>query len=133
MEAQIKSLIEHAHAECVAVALHDLGSGRGLQVGADQSFHPASTMKVPVMMEVYHQAAQGKLALDECIPLINEFISIADGRPFSVYPAKSKPFALAVMTRGISPVADAHALVAAISRACYAGLAAGPSGAHSHG
>ena len=44
-------------------------------------------MKVPVMLEVYRQAREGRLSLDERLPVKNEFKSIADGSTFSVSPA----------------------------------------------
>lgn len=70
----------------VAVAFRDLESGRECQVRPDEPFHPASTMKVPVMMEVYRQATAGKLALDDRIAIVNSFASIADGAPFALDP-----------------------------------------------
>ena len=70
----------------VAVAFHDLQTGLEFLHRADESFHPASTFKVGVMMEVFHQAAQGKFSLDDEIPVVNSFTSIADGNPFSVFP-----------------------------------------------
>jgi beta-lactamase class A len=39
---------------------------------------------VPVMMEIYRQAATGRLALDERVPIKNDFVSIADGSHFSI-------------------------------------------------
>jgi beta-lactamase class A len=46
--------------------------------------HPASTMKVPVMMEVYRQEEAGLLALDEPLKIFNSFKSIVDGSEFSL-------------------------------------------------
>jgi beta-lactamase class A len=48
----------------------------------DVEFHAASTMKVPVMIELFRQAETGKLSLDEPLAIKNEFHSIVDG---SVY------------------------------------------------
>lgn len=50
----------------------------------DVVMHAASTMKVPVMMEVFHQAEAGKLALDQKVLVKNEFASIMDGSPFAL-------------------------------------------------
>jgi beta-lactamase class A len=50
------------------------------------SFHAASTMKVPVMLELYREARAGELSLDARLPVRNEFKSIADGSAFSVSP-----------------------------------------------
>ena len=53
-------------------------------VRPDEAYHPASTIKVHVMMEVFRQAEQGRLALEERLPLVNSFASIADGSKFSL-------------------------------------------------
>jgi beta-lactamase class A len=36
------------------------------------------------MMELYRQAAEGCLSLDDALPVVNEFRSIADGSPYSL-------------------------------------------------
>lgn len=53
-------------------------------INADEAFHAASTMKTPVMVEVFRQAALGKLSLDDSIQVKNEFKSIVDGSAFSM-------------------------------------------------
>ncbi|MBC7920005.1 MAG: serine hydrolase [Ferruginibacter sp.] len=47
-----------------------------------ESFHAASTMKTPVMMEVYQQAAAREVSLHDSVLVKNEFRSIVDGSPF---------------------------------------------------
>ncbi len=69
-----------------AVAVKDLGSGEELLINARAQFHAASTMKVPVMIEVFKQAETGKFSLDDSITIKNEFKSIADGSTFSLNP-----------------------------------------------
>jgi len=44
-----------------ALAFKDLSTGEELLINAHESFHAASTMKTPVMIEVYKQAAEGEL------------------------------------------------------------------------
>jgi beta-lactamase class A len=68
----------------VGVAYVDLRTGERMDIAADSSFHAASTMKIPVMIEVLRRAQQGAFALDQGILLINQFRSIADGSPFSL-------------------------------------------------
>lgn len=46
--------------------------------------HAASLMKVPVMIEVFKQADQGKFSLDDKIKVTNEFKSIVDRSPYSL-------------------------------------------------
>ncbi len=53
----------------------------------DEVFHAASTMKIPVMIELFHQAREGKLKLSDSLPIKNEFHSLADGSLFTLDPA----------------------------------------------
>jgi beta-lactamase class A len=82
----IESLIQVYPAAAVAVAFHDQVTGARLLIRPDQPFHPASTIKIAIMMEVFHQVQQGLLALDEQLPITNVFVSIADGSLFSMLP-----------------------------------------------
>ncbi|MBI2408277.1 MAG: serine hydrolase [Gemmatimonadetes bacterium] len=68
----------------VAVWLQDLGTGDTLALNATTSFHAASTMKVPVMIELFRRADAGRLRLDSAIILQNRFASIVDGSPFTL-------------------------------------------------
>jgi len=68
----------------IAVAVQDLETGTTIHINADKSFHPASTMKVPVMMEVFHQVSQGLFALSDSIEIVNSFTSIADGSKYAL-------------------------------------------------
>ena len=86
LKTRIESTISASGAETAGVAFYDLETGRELLINPDASFHAASTMKVPVMMEVFRQAREGKISLDEQVPVRNEFKSIADGSSFSVSP-----------------------------------------------
>jgi len=86
LEQKIKVLIRESGAETVAVAFRDLGTGAEILINPDQSFHAASTMKVPVMMELYHQAEAGKLSLDDRVPIKNQFASIVDRSNYSLSP-----------------------------------------------
>src|SRR5205814_10057810 len=53
----------------------------------DDAFHAASTMKIPVMIELFHQVQQGKWTLDDAISIKNEFHSIVDGSVYKLSPA----------------------------------------------
>jgi beta-lactamase class A len=81
LESRVRSLIAASGAE-VAVALRTLDGSRELLIDPDKPFHAASTMKVPIMIELYRQADAGTLRLDDPLPIKNEFHSIVDG---SVY------------------------------------------------
>jgi beta-lactamase class A len=87
--AEVERLIRDSGAE-VAVAFRTLDRPGGtpprleLYIEPDLAFHAASTMKVPVMMELFRQAAAGEVRLDDRITVRNEFHSIVDGSPFSL-------------------------------------------------
>ncbi|SIO02802.1 serine hydrolase [Algoriphagus halophilus] len=69
----------------VAVAYINLADPSDtLMIRASEEFHAASTMKVPVMIELYKQQEEGKLDLSDSIVLVNEFKSIVDGSPYSM-------------------------------------------------
>ena len=85
-ENDLKRLLESGKDAQVSLALYDLASGYHLMAHPDVPFHPASTFKLGVMMEVFHQEAQGLLSLDDRLPVKNSFHSIADQSEFSLSP-----------------------------------------------
>lgn len=64
--------------------MRTLDGARELHIRSIESFHAASTMKVPVMIELFRQAEAGALSLDEKIPILNRFHSIVDGSAYSL-------------------------------------------------
>jgi beta-lactamase class A len=84
LKGEILKLIGASDAERVAVAFYDLETGEEIMINSGESFHAASTMKVPVMMEVFRQAGNGELSLSDRLPIRNDFKSIADGSHYSV-------------------------------------------------
>jgi beta-lactamase class A len=83
LESQLRQLIASSGAE-VAIAYRTLDGKTELLLDGDQSFHAASTMKVPVMIELFRQARSGALSLDEPLTIRNEFRSIVDGSPYKL-------------------------------------------------
>ncbi len=77
-----------------AVAFKDLKTGREIKINDKETFHAASTMKTPVMIEVYKQAAEGKFSLNDSIELKNEFKSLVDGSPYSLDSADDSEYEL---------------------------------------
>lgn len=67
-----------------AVAFKDLQTGEEILIREKESFHAASTMKTPVMIEVFKQARDGKFSLNDSVIIKNEFKSIVDGSAFSL-------------------------------------------------
>jgi beta-lactamase class A len=83
LENRLRQIITSSGAE-VAVAYRTLDGKAELFLDADKSFHAASTMKVPVMIELFREARGGALSLDEQLPIRNEFRSIVDGSPYQL-------------------------------------------------
>ena len=80
-EAQLRRIIAASGAE-VAVAYRTLDGRTELLIDPDKPFHAASTMKVPVMIELFRQAKAGTVSLDDPLPVRNDFRSIVDGTPY---------------------------------------------------
>ena len=66
----------------VAVYFLTLDGRAQWSVRADDVFHAASTMKIPVMIELFHQVQEGKAKLTDTLLVKNEFHSIVDGSPY---------------------------------------------------
>jgi beta-lactamase class A len=80
---KVRQLIAESGAD-VAVAYRTLDGRDELLIAADTPFHAASTMKVPVMIELFRQARHGLLSLDQPLLVRNQFRSIVDGSPYSL-------------------------------------------------
>jgi beta-lactamase class A len=85
-EEQIQKHIADSHAD-VGVAFRTLDGKTEWFYHADDSFHAASTMKVPVMIELYRQVQAGKLKLSDPLTIHNEFHSIVDASPYKLDPS----------------------------------------------
>jgi beta-lactamase class A len=83
LEATLRSMIAASGAE-VAVAFRTLDGRSQVLIDPDKPFHAASTMKVPVMIELFRQAKAGVVSLDAPLEIRNEFRSIVDGSPYKL-------------------------------------------------
>jgi beta-lactamase class A len=77
-------ILEEAKDKLIAIAFHDFEAGAEYFFNADEALHPASTFKVHVMMEVFRQAEEQLLSMEERVPILNSFTSIADGSKYSL-------------------------------------------------
>jgi beta-lactamase class A len=85
LKQRIDSLLQLQQGD-FAVAFKDLASKQTIFIHEHELFHAASTMKTPVLIEVYKQVAMGKLSLSDSIVLNNKFKSIVDTSTFSLNP-----------------------------------------------
>lgn len=125
LETRVRALIEKSGAE-VAVAFRTLDGRSELLIDPDKPFHAASTMKVPVMIELFRQAETSSLRLDEPLVVRNEFRSIVDGSPYSlsvgddsdreVYANVGKPMTLRALNEAMITVSSNFATNLLIDR-----------------
>jgi CubicO group peptidase (beta-lactamase class C family)/beta-lactamase class A len=67
-----------------AIAVKDLSDSETFFINENKSFHAASTMKTPLMVELFKKIEQGKFALKDSIKIYNQFKSIVDGSKFTL-------------------------------------------------
>lgn len=82
---EIERIIGLSGAEVSVVYRPIAGASRGeILINPDTTYHAASTMKVPVMIELFRQVDAGMITLDDRIPVSNIFHSIVDGSEFTL-------------------------------------------------
>jgi beta-lactamase class A len=83
VRGRVDALIARSGSD-VAVAFHPLDGRDALLIRPDDEFHAASTMKIPVMVELFRQVHSRAMGLDDRIEVVNEFHSIVDGSPYTL-------------------------------------------------
>jgi beta-lactamase class A len=84
LAADIDALVTAQPGARVSVSIIDPARGITWHRQGDDVYHAASTMKVPVLIELFRQAEAGRFSLDDEVILRNEFRSIVDGSPYSI-------------------------------------------------
>lgn len=82
LKPELEKIIASSAAEKVGIALYDLETRQSFLLNERESFHAASTMKLPVMMEIFRRAKDKKLNLLEPLEVKNRFFSIVDGSEY---------------------------------------------------
>jgi beta-lactamase class A len=77
-KSEVEKLIAASNAELVGVAVYDTETKQTLLINERASFHAASTMKVPVMMQIFRRADRKKIPFNEPVEIKNKFFSIID-------------------------------------------------------
>ena len=84
LESEIRNLMQATEGDFgLAFRLLD-DSGKELLINEKEVFHAASTMKTPVMIELFKQSAAGNFSLQDSILIRNRFKSILDGSTYSM-------------------------------------------------
>ncbi len=84
LKASVEARVAQTAARAVGVYYRDLMTGDSLTVGSNVRFHAASTMKVPVMIQLFRDRDAGRLSLDDSVPITNTFRSIVDSSPYQL-------------------------------------------------
>ncbi len=85
LRARIEGRIAQAPAgAAVGLYYRGLSDSDSLLVNAHTRFHAASTMKVPVMIQLFRDADAGRLRLDDSLMVTKTFTSLFDATPFDV-------------------------------------------------
>lgn len=84
LRARIEARIAQAPASAVGLYYRDLATGDSLTVGSARRFHAASTMKLPVMIQLFRDRDAGRLTLDDSVTVTNTFRSIVDSSSYQL-------------------------------------------------
>ncbi len=79
---EIERLIAESGAAVVGVAVYDTQTKQTLLINERENFQAASTMNLPVMMEVFRLIKARKLSPNDPIEVKNKFYSIVDGSEY---------------------------------------------------
>src|SRR5438445_2853191 len=82
LKARVQARILQTPARAVGLYYRDLTTGDSLTVGADVRFHAASTMKVPVLNQLFRDRDAGLLSLGDSVTITNTFRSSVDSSPY---------------------------------------------------
>ncbi|MEF8865979.1 MAG: serine hydrolase [Salinibacter sp.] len=86
LDEDVRAVLDGGTGDC-AVAVRSLEAPpRTLLINAHETFHAASTMKTPVMVELYRQAEEGRIDLDDTVRVENAFRSLVDGSRYALAP-----------------------------------------------
>ena len=115
LRARIEARIAQAPARAVGFYFRDLTTGDSLLVGAGIRFHAASTMKVPVMIELFRDRDAGRLSLDDSISVTNAFQSIVDSSTYELDKADDSDSSLYARVGGRASIRELVELMETVS------------------
>src|SRR3989454_8502402 len=108
LRARVEARIAQAPARAVGLYYRDLTTGDSLTVGSDVRFHAASTMKIPVMIQLFRDRDAGLLSLGDSVPITNTFRSIVDSSPYQLDVTDDSD---STLYRGLGQRASIHDLI----------------------
>lgn len=82
--AKIESELQSVEGTFAIAVINCEDENNSFNINGDTIFHAASTMKTPVMIEVFKKISENKFQLNDSVLLENKFTSIVDGSEFSL-------------------------------------------------
>jgi beta-lactamase class A len=79
LAAELRARIARAPAQAVGLYYRSLARPESLLIDANLRFHAASTMKLPVMIQIFRDADAGLLRLDDSLTVHTAFPSLVEG------------------------------------------------------
>jgi len=129
LAARISARIAAAPASAVGVYFRDLTTHDSVLVNARLRFHAASTMKVPVMIQLFQDRDAGRLSLDDSIPVTNIFRSIMDTSTYELDKADDSDSTLSARVGGKASIRELVELMETVSSNLATNLLIGRVGA----
>lgn len=115
----LRKKIEQAAARArgeVGVAVKHLESGTEILINADKKFPMASTYKLPILVEIFYQVAEGKLSLDDRVELMPSDLHIGSGAIVALYDPPGVQFDIRNLINAAMRVSDNSASDILLSR-----------------
>jgi len=84
LRARLEARIAQAPAQAVGLYYRSLARPDSILIGANLRLHAASTMKVPVMIQIFRDADAGLLELNDSLTVHTAFPSLVQGAAFTV-------------------------------------------------
>jgi beta-lactamase class A len=84
LQAQIEQTIPRAGGE-VGVAVKHMESGMQILVNAENKFPMASAYKLPILVELFYQRAEGRLTLDDRIEIMPGDLHVGSGAMIALF------------------------------------------------
>jgi beta-lactamase class A len=84
LRKKVEQAVNRARGD-VGVAVKHLESGTEILINADKKFPMASTYKLPILVEIYYQAAEGRFSLDDRVEVMPSDIHIGSGAMVALF------------------------------------------------
>jgi beta-lactamase class A len=84
LRKQIEQAASRARGD-VGVAVKHIESGTEILINADKKYPMASTYKLPILVEIYYQASEGKFSLDDRVEVMPSDIHIGSGAMVALF------------------------------------------------